>query len=54
MEAVFAALFGWWILGEALSARSLFGCALMLAGMLTAQLVPYYFQKEKPILGHVQ
>lgn len=54
MEAVFAALFGWWMLGEALSARSLLGCALMLSGMLTAQLIPYYFEKEKPVSSHVQ
>lgn len=54
MEAVFAALFGWWILGETLSARAMFGCALMLAGMLAAQLIPYYFEKSKPVDGHVQ
>jgi drug/metabolite transporter (DMT)-like permease len=38
LEAVFAALGGWWLLQEALSARALAGCALMLAGMLLAQL----------------
>jgi drug/metabolite transporter (DMT)-like permease len=38
MEAVFAALGGWWILGERLGARGLAGCALMFAGMLCAQL----------------
>jgi drug/metabolite transporter (DMT)-like permease len=38
MESVFAALFGWWILGEALSAVQLLGCALMFAGILLAQL----------------
>jgi drug/metabolite transporter (DMT)-like permease len=37
-EAVFAALGGWWLLGERLGARGLAGCALMLAGMLCAQL----------------
>jgi drug/metabolite transporter (DMT)-like permease len=52
MEAVFAALFGWWILEETLSARAILGCALMLAGMLTAQLVPYYFEKQKSVTGH--
>lgn len=36
-ESVFAALAGWWILGEALSSQQLFGCALMLSGMLLAQ-----------------
>jgi drug/metabolite transporter (DMT)-like permease len=40
MESVFAALFGWWILGEALSAEQLLGCTLMFAGILLAQLRP--------------
>jgi drug/metabolite transporter (DMT)-like permease len=40
IESVFAALFGWWILGEALSAMQLLGCALMFAGILLAQLRP--------------
>lgn len=39
LEAVFAALAGWMILGETLSSRGLLGCGLMLAGMLMAQLV---------------
>ena len=38
LEAVFAALGGWVVLGETLSARGLFGCSLMLAGMLLSQL----------------
>jgi drug/metabolite transporter (DMT)-like permease len=38
MEAVFAALGGWWLLGERLGARGLAGCALMFTGMLCAQL----------------
>ena len=37
MEAVFAALFGWWFLGEALNGLQILGCAVMLAGMLLAQ-----------------
>lgn len=37
MEAVFAAFGGWLILHEVLSSRALLGCALMLAGMLLAQ-----------------
>lgn len=37
MESVFAALFGWWILGEGLSGAQLLGCALMFAGILLAQ-----------------
>ncbi len=42
LEAVFAALAGWLILGETLSGRAVFGCALMLAGMLVTQLLPFY------------
>jgi drug/metabolite transporter (DMT)-like permease len=38
MEAVFAAIGGWLILDEIISARGLFGCGLMLAGMLLSQL----------------
>ncbi len=38
LEAVFAALGGWWLLNEILSPRALFGCGLMLAGMLLSQL----------------
>ena len=38
LEAVFAALGGWMVLGETLSLRSGVGCALMLAGMLLSQL----------------
>jgi drug/metabolite transporter (DMT)-like permease len=38
LEAVFAALGGWWVLGEIISARGLFGCGLMLAGMMLSQL----------------
>jgi drug/metabolite transporter (DMT)-like permease len=38
LEAVFAAVGGWLILGEIISARGLFGCGLMLVGMLLSQL----------------
>lgn len=37
-EAVFAAFFGWLLLGEGLTARQLLGCGLMLAGMVSAQI----------------
>jgi drug/metabolite transporter (DMT)-like permease len=37
MESVFAAFFGWWILGEGLSGAQLLGCALMFAGIFLAQ-----------------
>jgi drug/metabolite transporter (DMT)-like permease len=40
LETVFAALGGWMILGEALSPRALFGCGLILSGMLASQLYP--------------
>ncbi len=40
LEAVFAALFGALLLGEALALRGYVGCALMFAGMLLAQLWP--------------
>ncbi len=41
LESVIAALGGWLILNEVLSGRALFGCALMMAGMLVSQLYPY-------------
>ena len=40
LEAVFAAIFGALLLGEALSVKGYFGCALMFCGMLLAQLWP--------------
>jgi drug/metabolite transporter (DMT)-like permease len=40
LEAVFAAIAGAWLLGEALQLKGYVGCALMLAGMLLAQLWP--------------
>jgi drug/metabolite transporter (DMT)-like permease len=46
LEAVFAALGGWLILGETLSARGLLGCSLMLTGMLLSQLRTYIFRKR--------
>jgi drug/metabolite transporter (DMT)-like permease len=36
-EAVFAALFGWWLLNEQLSSIQLIGCGVMMAGILLAQ-----------------
>ncbi len=38
LEGVFAAIGGWLLLHEMLSLRSLFGCALMLGGMLLSEL----------------
>lgn len=40
LEAVFAAIAGAWLLDESLQMRGYFGCALMLSGMLVAQLWP--------------
>lgn len=40
LETVFGALGGWWILGETMSPRSILGCALMLVGVILAQLSP--------------
>jgi drug/metabolite transporter (DMT)-like permease len=38
LEAVFAALGGWFVLNESLSLRALCGCCLMLGGMIVSQL----------------
>lgn len=38
MEAVFAALFGWLILGEVIEPKGLVGCGLMFIGILLGQL----------------
>jgi len=45
LEAVFAALGGWWLLDEKLSPRALLGCALMLGGMIVSQVQPFQYQK---------
>jgi drug/metabolite transporter (DMT)-like permease len=38
LEGVFAALGGWYLLGEMLTTRQLWGCVLMMAGIMLAQL----------------
>ncbi len=38
LEAVFAAILGWWFLGESLSLIQIAGCGVMLSGILLAQL----------------
>ncbi len=48
MEAVFAAAAGWLLLGEVLDGRALLGCGLMLAGMVSVQLIPLL---RKPKVG---
>lgn len=40
LEPVFAAFFGWWWAGEMLGAKEIIGCALILTGMLIAELGP--------------
>lgn len=40
LEAVFAAVAGYFVLGEVLAVRALIGCGLMLGGMLLSQLKP--------------
>ncbi|RPI01918.1 MAG: DMT family transporter [Calditrichaeota bacterium] len=50
LEAVFAVLGGWLILAEKLSSRSLFGCALMLLGMLSAQVRIFKSQRSVNIV----
>lgn len=42
LEAVFAAFGGWLLLGETLTLRGMFGCGLMLSGMLLSQLFELY------------
>ena len=46
LEAVFAALGGWLVLSETLSVRQFIGCALMLAGMLVAQIRMPIFRRQ--------
>jgi len=40
LEAAFAALFGWWWLGETLQPLQWLGCAVILAAILTSQIHP--------------
>lgn len=42
LEGVFAAIGGWLLLGELLTPRGLFGCALMLGGMLLSELWNFF------------
>ncbi|GLS32188.1 EamA-like transporter family protein [Mesorhizobium albiziae] len=47
-EAVFAALFGIWLLGERLPASGFLGCALILAAILIVELAPT-IRRKKPV-----
>ena len=49
LEAVFAVIGGWLILGESIASRGLLGCLLMLIGMILSQL--YLFKRKKIILN---
>ena len=40
LESVFAVLSGWAILGEQLTSRELFGCALMMSAIVVSQIAP--------------
>jgi drug/metabolite transporter (DMT)-like permease len=46
LETVFAATFGWLLLGEVLTTQQLVGCGLMFAGMLVAQ-VPAFRSRRR-------
>ncbi|HMA51400.1 MAG TPA: DMT family transporter [Magnetospirillaceae bacterium] len=46
LESLFAALAGAWLLGDRLGPAGLFGCALILAGVLLVQLVPLWRRKS--------
>ena len=47
MEGVFAALAGWLVLGETLSARAFLGCGLMLAGLIVCQVMPAWESRRQ-------
>lgn len=48
LESVFAVLGGWMILSETIPLRGLFGCVLMLTGMIISQ--AYLFNKKNKVL----
>jgi drug/metabolite transporter (DMT)-like permease len=54
LEVVFAAFFGWLLLGETLTARQLLGCGLMLGGMLLAQYPAHQLPVREPRAGSVR
>ncbi len=47
LEAVFAVISGWVILGESMSFKALCGCGLMLAGMLVSQLYGMLLRRNR-------
>jgi len=51
LEAVFAALTGWCILGETMSATAIIGCIIMLTGILVAQINIFkWFQSKRQVI----
>jgi drug/metabolite transporter (DMT)-like permease len=52
LEAVFAALAGYLVLNQTLTARALLGCSLILGGVLMAQLVPMMSKKKAWMLAN--
>jgi len=49
LETAFAALGGWLLLGEVLSARAILGCLLMFIGIIVSQLDPRGKHPEPPV-----
>lgn len=47
LEGVFAAIGGWLLLNETLTLRAVFGCALMLSGMLLSELSVFFSDRRK-------
>jgi drug/metabolite transporter (DMT)-like permease len=47
MEGVFAALAGWLVLGETLSARAALGCGLMMTGLIVCQVMPMWASRRQ-------
>jgi drug/metabolite transporter (DMT)-like permease len=47
MEGVFAAFAGWLVLGETLTARAVFGCVLMLIGLIVCQVMPLWHARRQ-------
>ena len=47
LEAVFAALSGWWLLGETMNTLEITGCLIMLAGILLAQINVFELLRQR-------
>ena len=56
-EAVFAALFGIWLLGERLPAGGFLGCALIFSAILAVEILPAFGHRNRrlgPVSGKIQ